>query len=184
MNLIDLPTNLPKPKNDGACDHLLKKIIPKISLPNQNGNLLKLRRSDTFRLVIFCYPMTGHPDRSLPENWDSIPGAQGCTVQNCTFRDSYDNLIINNAIPLGVTTQSISEIKEMSNRLKIPYDIVSDQELRFARLINLPIFKINEKIFLKRVTLIIDKMIVKKVFYPIFPPNNHINEVLDWLKSN
>ena len=33
MNLTDLPTNLPKPQNDGACDHLLNTCIPDISLP-------------------------------------------------------------------------------------------------------------------------------------------------------
>lgn len=184
MNLTDLPTNLPKPEQDGACDHLLSSIIPDISLPTKDGNLLRLHRSDTFRLVVFCFPMTGHPDRPLPENWEAIPGARGCTPQNCSFRDNYDNLIKANALPVGVSTQSVSDIKEMTMRLHIPYDIVSDQELLFATAINLPTFSINKKKFLKRVTLIIEKTVIKKVFYPIFPPNMHINEVLEWLNKS
>jgi len=184
MNLTDLPTNLLKPEQDGACDHLLSTIIPAISLPSQDGNLLKLNRSDTFRLVIFCYPMTGRPDVPLPNSWNLIPGARGCTPQNCSFRDNYDNLIIANALPVGVSTQSISDIKEMTMRLQIPYDVVSDQELILASAINLPTFSIDDKKFLKRVTMIVEKSVIKKVFYPIFPPNMHINEVLEWLNKN
>ena len=184
MNLTDLPTNLPKPVQDGACDHLLNSTIPDISLSTQDDNLLKLNRSDTFRLIIFCYPMTGRPDLPLPKNWNIIPGARGCTPQNCSIRDNYDNLIQANSLPIGMSTQSIPDIKEMTMRLHIPYDVVSDQELFFASAINLPTFSIDNKKFLKRVTLIVEKSIIKKVFYPIFPPNTHINEVLEWLKKN
>ena len=184
MNLNNLSTNLSEPKQDGACDHLLNYTIPNIALPNQDNNLLKLNRSDTFRLVIFCYPMTGQPNSPLPNNWDSIPGASGCTVQNCSFRDNYDNLIIANALPIGISTQTTRDIKEMTIRLQIPYDVVSDQDLAFSKAINLPIFSIENKIYLKRVTLIIEKSIIKKVFYPVFPVNNHIDEVLNWLNKN
>ena len=40
------------------------------------------------------------------------------------------------------------------------------------------------KVYLKRTTLIIEKSVIKKAFYPIFPPNKHINEVIKWLKIN
>ena len=184
MNLTDLPTNLPKPEQDGACDHLINLTISDISLPTQDGILLKLRRSDTFRLVIFCFPMTGRPDRILPKNWNLTPGARGCTPQNCSFRDNYDNLITANALPIGVSTQSVSDIKEMTNRLNIPYDVLSDQELLFSSALKLPTFSIDNKKFIKRLTLIVEKSIVQHVFYPIFPPDIHILEVLDWLRKN
>ena len=67
----------PIPENDRSIDHLQGKILPKIALLNQNGNLLKLNRSDTFRLVIYFYSLTGHPKKKLPENWNQIPGAKG-----------------------------------------------------------------------------------------------------------
>nr|MBC8295737.1 peroxiredoxin [Pelagibacterales bacterium] len=102
MNFTILPKNLPIPKQDGACDHLLNTKIPDISLLTQDGNFLKLNRTDTFRLVIYCYPMTGHPKRPLPDNWDNIPGARGCTPQTCSFRDLYDQIIVQNAVPIGL----------------------------------------------------------------------------------
>jgi len=184
MNFKELPKNLFKPEQDEACSHLLHSAIPDISLPNQDGNLLKLNRSDTFRLVIFCYPMTGRPDRSLPNDWHLIPGASGCTIQNCSFRDNYDNFIIANALPIGISTQSISDIKEMVLRLKIPYDLLSDQELSFASSISLPTFSAENKQFLKRVTMIIEKSVIKKVFYPIYSPDQHAEEVINWLNNN
>ena len=72
----------------------------------------------------------------------------------------------------------------MVTRLKVPYDVVSDCDLKIANLMNLPTFKIGEKVFIKRLTLIIEKSIIKKVFYPIFPPDLHIKDVLNWLKTN
>jgi peroxiredoxin len=184
MNLINLSTDFSIPEQDGACDHLLNTNIPVISLPNQDNNLLKLCRTDTFRLVTYFYPMTGRPDRQLPKNWNSIPGARGCTTQTCSIRDKYDELIKLNAIPIGISTQSTEDIKEMCFRLKIPYDILSDKNLEFTNKMKLPTFQIKEKLFIKRLTLIIEKSLIKKVFYPIFPPDKHIIEILDWLKKN
>ena len=184
MNFTNLPTNFLKPKQDGACDHLLNTKIPDISLLTQDGNFLKLNRTDTFRLVIYCYPMTGHPKRPLPDNWDNIPGARGCTSQTCSFRDLYDQIIVQNAVPIGLSTQSVEDLKEMTVRLQIPYDVVSDQHLLFASALNLPTFSIGDKRFIKRVTLIIEKSVIKHFFYPIFPPDKHIKNVLKWLKCN
>ena len=93
MNFSILPPNLPIPDDDGSCKHLVGKTIPDISLSNQDGNDLKLKREASFRIVLYCYPMTGRPDRPLPNNWDQIPGARGCTPKTCSFRDSYDKFI-------------------------------------------------------------------------------------------
>jgi len=183
MNFSILPKDLPQPIDDGACNHLKNKKIPIISLPNQDGNLLKLNRSDSFKLVIYCYPMTGHPGKPLPKNWNSITGARGCTPQTCSFRDSYDDFIIRNAVPIGLSTQSVSDIKEMTTRLLIPYDVVSDEQLNFANLLQLPTFKAEGKVYIKRLTLIVEESIIKHFFYPVFPPDLHVKEVLQWLDA-
>ena len=128
--------------------------------------------------------MTGRPDRPLPNNWDLIPGARGCTPQTCNFRDNYDEIVSLNAIPIGVSTQPVDDLKEMVTRLGVTYDVVSDINLKFSKKLNLPTFAIADKEFLKRTTLIIEKSIIKKVFYPIFPPNKHVHEVIEWLKIN
>ena len=184
MNLSVLPKNLPVPIDDGKCNHLVNKTIPDIFLPNQNGNMLKLNRTDTFRLIIYCYPMTGRPDKVLPENWNSIPGARGCTPQTCSFRVFYDDFIKLNSIPIGLSTQSIEDIREMTMRLSITYDVVSDEKMTFIKLMKLPTFKINNKTYIKRITMIVEKSIIKHVFYPVFPPDSHVKDVIHWLEKN
>ena len=90
----------------------------------------------------------------------------------------------NNAIPMGLSTQSVVDIKEMVVRLKIPYDIISDSELIFSKLLNLPTFSIDKQHYIKRLTIIIKDSIINKVFYPVFPSDTHIFEVINWLKEN
>jgi peroxiredoxin len=158
--------------------------FPNISLPNQDGNLLNLLRLDTFRMVLYFYPMTGRPDKPLPDNWNNIPGAKGCTIQTCLFRDNYDEIISLNAVPIGISSQSVDDNKEMTSRLKIPYDVLSDEKLELSNELNLPTFSVDSKIFFKRITLIVEKKIIKNIFYPINDINNHIEEVLKWLKEN
>ena len=96
-------------ENEGVMDTLKNKNFPNISLPNQDGNLLNLYRIDTYRMVLYFYPMTGRPDRPLPDNWNNIPGAKGCTIQTCSFRDYYDEIISLNAVPICISCQSVDD---------------------------------------------------------------------------
>ena len=172
------------PKDQGEAKHLKNKIFPNISLPNQEGNLLRLYRLDTFRIVLYFFSMTGRPDRPLPDNWNNIPGAKGCTTQTCLFRDHYDEIVSLNALPIGISTQTADYNKEMTSRLNITYDVLSDEKLELKNLLKLPIFLINKKEYLQRLTLIVEKNIIKKVFYPINEVDKHIDDVLKWLKIN
>ena len=90
-NLNQLPTDLPIPQDDGAAAHLVGMRLPAISLGTTNASQFNLGESKS-RLVIYCYPMTGQPNVPLPEGWDQIPGARGCTPQSCSFRDHYQEL--------------------------------------------------------------------------------------------
>ncbi|MDC6448383.1 redoxin domain-containing protein, partial [Alphaproteobacteria bacterium] len=159
-NFSKFPTNLSAPEEEAAVNHLYNAKICNISLPNQDGSLLRLDRNDTFRIILYVFPMTGNPDRPLPDNWNNITGAKGCTLQNCSFRDNYDELIKLNALPVGVSTQSINDLREMTARLKLPYDILSDENLMLKNELNLPSFLIKDKFYLKRLTLIIEKTII------------------------
>ena len=61
---------------------------------------------------------------------------------------------------------------------------LSDENLMLKNELNLPSFLIKDKFYLKRLTLIIEKTIIKKVFYPIYSADKHIFDVLEWLKQN
>ena len=183
INNNSIPDNFPKPENDGLCDHLEGMSIPDISLLTQNGDSLKLRRKEMFRLILYFYPMTGRPDKPLPKDWNKIPGARGCTLENCSFRNYYEELIKLNALPIGITNQNPEDIKEMTNRLNINYDILSDCNLNLTNSLKLPTFSIGKRVFIKRLTLIVNNISIEKVFYPVFPVDKHINEVIKWLEN-
>ncbi len=174
----------PIPETRAINDKLLDKIMPSISLPNQADNLLQLNREETFRLVFYFYSMTGHPKKKLPDGWANIPGAEGCTLENCIFRDNYENLIELNALPIGISTQTVDEIKDMTDRLRIQHDVLSDSNLICVNQLTLPTFSIGDKKYIKRISIIVEKNIIRKVFYPIVSIHKHIHEVIKWLRKN
>ncbi len=171
-------------EDEGEVKYLKNKSIPDISLPNQEENLLRLYRLDTFRMVLYFFPMTGRPDRPLPENWNKITGVNGSTIQTCLFRDNYYKILSLNAVPIGVSSQTTDDNKEMTSRLGVPYDVLSDQNLQLKHSLNLPSFTINKKSYFKRLTLVLEKNIIKKVFYPVDQIDKHIEGVMKWLKEN
>ncbi len=104
-NLAKLPKSLPVPADDGDCNHLLEQVLPSTTLSSTQGKDVNLSEILGY-VVIYCYPMTGQPGISLPDGWDEIPGARGCTPQSCAFRDHYQELGELKTKVFGLSTQS------------------------------------------------------------------------------
>ena len=68
--------------------------------------------------------------------------------------------------------------------LHLPFAILSDDRLELMHALNLPTFEVNGLILHKRFTLIIREGKIEHVFYPVFPPDGHAEQVLNWLKTN
>jgi peroxiredoxin len=183
-NRLDLPTGLPVPRDDGACDHLPGIRLPEGWLASTAGYPVHLGQI-AGRTVVFCYPRTGQPDQPIPDAWDAIPGARGCTPQCRGFRDQYRALTDAGASHLfGLSTQDTDYQKEAAERLELPYPLLSDRELFLVRALRLPTFQFDSMTLIKRLTLIIDDGCITKVFYPVFPPDKSAEETLEWLLQN
>ena len=182
LHLFSLPKNLPIPQDDGLANHLEGMIVPNISLLNSQGKKQKIFQKN-FKYVLYFYPMTGNPNKALPKNWDKIAGARGCTPQTLSFKKMQDKLKKLGAIAIGISTQKSTEIKEMTERLGVTQDVLSDADLKLTHSLSLPTFTIKNQVFIKRLTLIVENTKIKKCFYPIFPPDKHIDEVLNWLSQ-
>lgn len=181
-NLTQLPPNLPVPMDDGACDHLEGLDVPAIALRSTGGRVVDLAGLRG-RTVVYCYPMTGRPDRELPEGWLDIPGARGCTPQSCAFRDHYQELQALGAEVFGLSTQDTAYQQEAVARLHLPFEMLSDEQLLFQQALRLPTFEVAGMILIKRITLIIMNARIEKVFYPIFPSNKNAEDVMAWLSQ-
>jgi peroxiredoxin len=182
QNPYELPNDLPVPEDDGAADHLPGMRLPPISLASTSGAVVDLTALSG-RTVVYCYPMTGRPDRSLPTGWDEIPGARGCTPQSCSFRDHHAELRALGASVFGLSTQDTDYQSEAATRLHLPFALLSDADLAFARALGLPTFEVDGMVLLKRLTLVIDEGWIEKVFYPVFPPDRSAEEVVEWLED-
>ena len=109
-----LPADLPAPVDDGACNHLAGMSVPGIGLPSTASRILELAGLPG-RTVVYCYPMTGAPGVALPDDWDLIPGARGCTPQACAFRDHHQELAELGAQVWGLSAQTTDYQREMAD---------------------------------------------------------------------
>jgi len=163
-----LPADLPVPEDDGACNHLMGAKLPNIELLATNGALVNLSKRAK-KTVIYCYPMTGNPAVPLPDGWDKIPGARGCTPQSCSFRDHHTELSALCAEVFGMSTQETSYQREMAERLHLPFSVLSDAKLEFCEALNLPTFQVDGMRLMKRVTMVAKEGVIVGVHYPVFP---------------
>jgi len=186
-NFNELPANLPVPKDDGGARHLQGMAMPDLELPSTSKRRVNLAKGpivNVARIVVYCYPMTGQPGKPLPAGWDDIPGARGCTPETCGFRDHHKDLAKLGAEVFGLSTQSTAYQQEMVKRLEVPFEVLSDEHFALTNALRLPTFTVEGMTLLKRLTLVVRNGAVEHVFYPVFPPDKHADEVIAWLKGH
>ncbi len=179
-DIHEVPDNLPEPEDDGACDHLPGMRLAPVSLASTSGEIIDLSTLACIT-VVYCYPLTGRPDRDLPQGWDEIPGARGCTPQSCAFRDHHAELQGLGARVFGLSTQTTVYQSEAAQRLHLPFALLSDENLEFVGALDLPTLEAEGMTLVKRLTLIVEDGEILKVFYPVFPPGRNAEEVIRWL---
>jgi peroxiredoxin len=175
-DINSLPKNLPAPVDDGACRHLTGLAVPSIELPstaNRSVNLAKV-----------AAPRTGKAGQEPPPGWNEIPGARGCTPESCGFRDHHKELKSLHAEVFGLSSQTTEYQQEMVARLHLPFEVLSDANFAFTDALRLPTFVFDRVRLLKRLTLVIAGGKIEKMFYPVFPPDRHAQEVAGWLRKN
>ena len=177
-----LPANLPVPQDDGACRHLLGSHLPDVALVSTEGQLINLRQRPGL-IVLYAYPLTARPGVALPPGWDEIPGARGCTPESCAFRDHHADIRKLGAEVYGLSTQSTDYQREVRERLHLSFDLLSDETHAFTDALSLPTFTAASMRLLRRGTLIANAGVIERVFYPIFPPDKHPEEVVSYLTT-
>jgi peroxiredoxin/DNA-binding transcriptional MerR regulator len=172
------------PQDDGAAGHLPGLLSPRIELPATGGGGVRLDALGPGRTVLYIYPLTGRPDTDVPEGWDAIPGARGCTAEACDFRDHHQELLDAGAVRvLGLSSQDTGYQSELAGRLRLPFQMLSDPALSLAAALNLPTFQAGSLTLFKRITLIVKDDRIEHAFYPIYPPREHARQVLAWLHA-
>ena len=83
----------------------------------------------------------------------------------------------------GLSTQDTDYQREAAQRLHLPFALLSDADLELTKALRLPTFEVAGLTLLKRFTLVISDGRIEHVFYPVFPPDRHSEEVLAWLRA-
>jgi len=154
--------------------------LPDIALPTTAGRDISLARL-AGRTIVYCYPWTGRPGVPDPPGWDAIAGAHGSTPETLGFRDLYPGFRQARAELFGLSAQPTAYQREMVARLGVPFEIISDAELRLQRALALPTFEAAGCVYLQRLTLCIKDGRIERVYYPVRLPAAHAREVCAWL---
>jgi peroxiredoxin/DNA-binding transcriptional MerR regulator len=181
-----LPEGLPVPTDDGGAAHLPGLAVPALALPSTDGERVNLAELGPGRSIIYLYPLTGRPGVDLPAGWDEIPGARGCSTEACDFRDHFKELAAAGATKVfGLSSQDTAYQREVVERLSLPFPMLSDEKFALQEALDLPVFSApgHEKLY-ARLTLVVLDGVIEHAFYPIFPPNEHARQVLEWLTAN
>jgi peroxiredoxin len=177
-------SQLPVPPDDGAARHLCGSALAAIALPATDGRSVTLAGTGG-RSVVYAYPMTARPGTALPDDWDMIPGARGCTPQACAFRDHFAELTALGVTEVfGLSVQDGADQREAATRLHLPFALLSDAGYRFTEAMRLPTFTVAGMLLLRRLTMIIRDGRIEHVIYPVFPPDANARAVIDLLKES
>ena len=133
--------------------------------------------------MLFVYPWTGRPGHPNPPGWNDIPGAHGSTPEIEAFRDLAPEFTQLQVDVFGLSHQTTDYQREMTERLRVPFPILSDAAGRFAAALDLPSFATGGANYLKRLTLILEAGRIERVFFPVPEPEAHAGEVLHWLEQ-
>jgi peroxiredoxin len=81
----------------------------------------------------------------------------------------------------GLSTQDTSYQAEAKERLHLPYELLSDERLEFAKALKLPTFGWKGQTLVKGCALAVQDGTIIRVWYPVFPPDAIAREVVEWL---
>ncbi|HGY5535451.1 MAG: thioredoxin-dependent thiol peroxidase [Prochlorococcus sp.] len=86
---------------------------PDFSLPNQDGELVKLESFKGQRVVIYFYPKDDTP---------------GCIKEACNFRDRWERFEAHGIRVLGISKDGATSHTKFINKHQLPFTLLSDVE--------------------------------------------------------
>lgn len=124
--------------------------------------------ADTPYTVLYCFPSAYARADAYPPGWAGIPGASGCTLESCTYRDQLAEFTAAGATVHGVSVQRPDEQRAFAEKEGLRFPLLSDADLTLTAALRLPTFRAAGVSRLKRLTLVVDReRTVRQVQYPV-----------------
>lgn len=139
---------------------------PDFTLPSQSGEPLKLSELWAKRtVVLYFYPKDDTP---------------GCTVEACTFRDSYDAFAEAGAEVVGISSDSAASHERFASKHKLPMKLAADEDGKVRALYEV---KATLGLFPGRATFVIDRHgVIRHTFVSQLRFSKHAEEALEAVK--
>lgn len=142
--------------------------VPELTLPDDTGAPRDPVAADTPFTVLYCFPGAFARADAYPPGWSQIPGAPGCTLESCTYRDRLADFTAAGATVYGVSTQRPDEQRAFAEKEQLGQRLLSDAGLALITALRLPTFRAAATTRLKRLTLVVDRdRVVRHAQYPV-----------------
>ncbi len=145
---------------------------PSFQAQDQQGNTVSLKELDGRWVVLYFYPKDDTP---------------GCTKEACNFRDNHGALQGQGAVVLGVSGGTERSHAKFAEKYELPFPLLVDADNSIARAYGA---WGKKKMFGKeyegitRSTFVIDPQGKVAKAWPKVKPDQHGEEVLNWLRTN
>ena len=96
----------------------MNKVVPDFTCPATGGKDVRLKSLRGKKVVLYFYPK------------DSTPG---CTTEGQDFRDLHTKFQRAGAVVLGVSRDSLASHEKFREKLKLPFDLLSDPDEALCR---------------------------------------------------
>ena len=146
---------------------------PDFDLPSSSGEYVSLRQFKGRRnVVLYFYPMDDTP---------------GCTKEACFFRDMTPAFEAEDAVILGVSADSVASHQDFARKFTLPFPLLADEDGEVARRYGswreaTP--DANIRAMPRRNPFVIDKEGIVRRVYPKVKVEEHVPEVLDFIKTS
>ena len=142
---------------------------PAFTLPDQNGNLVRLSDFAGKKVILYFYPKDNTP---------------GCTRQACAFAQSYPEFQARNVVVIGVSKDSMASHLKFAQKYELPFILLSDPELRAIQAYGVwQEKKLYGKVsmgIVRSTYLINEQGVIEKVM-PKVKPDTNAQDILDFL---
>ncbi|MFF8611147.1 winged helix-turn-helix transcriptional regulator [Streptomyces sp. NPDC015350] len=157
--------------------------LPELRLLGHDGEMCD-PVADTPYTVLYLFPGAYARRDAYPPNWAEIPGASGCTLESCTYRDQLAEFTAAGATVRGISTQRPDEQRAFAEAERLRFALLSDAELELTAALRLPTFRAGGTSRLKRLTLVVDRdRTVRRALYPITDIEASVREALSAVRD-
>ena len=142
---------------------------PEFTLPDQNGNAVRLSDFLGKKVVLYFYPKDNTP---------------GCSRQACAFAGAYEGFKSQNVVVIGISKDSVASHLKFARKYDLPFILLSDTELQAIHVYGVwQEKKLYGKVSMGvvRTTFIIDEQGNIEKIMPKVKPDTNATEILSYL---